>query len=199
MEPDPNAPRTERNRDLWSVVNAEFTDADADVRWAETEISWGLFRLPERELGLLGDLDGTRVNIQPKVVDAGHHQRRLLRLTGLDVEENQARRLLNDLDSFRAATDQQAEDEEIVAHEWVQQVFEAVVRAVPRELRGKLEPAEVFHEVLEHRWYVSEQQRRDVPLTEAVASYLTTVLPTKPDEAAVLGVDTLEMPVVFDD
>ena len=40
--------------------------------------------------------------IQPKVVDAGHHSRRLLRLTGLDVQENQARRLLNDLDSYRA-------------------------------------------------------------------------------------------------
>ncbi|WP_324251281.1 DUF4032 domain-containing protein, partial [Nocardioides sp. Leaf374] len=27
----------------------------------------------------------------------------------------------------------------------------------PREARGKLEPAEVFHEILEHRWYLSEQ------------------------------------------
>ena len=44
------------------------------------------------------------VQLQPKVVDAGHHSRRLLRLTGLDVQENQARRLLNDLDPFRAET-----------------------------------------------------------------------------------------------
>ncbi len=49
---------------------------------------------------------GTTVRIQPKVVDAGHHSRRLLRLTGLDVEENQARRLLNDLDSYRATARQ---------------------------------------------------------------------------------------------
>ncbi|MFC7719655.1 DUF4032 domain-containing protein [Nonomuraea recticatena] len=44
-----------------------------------------------------------RLIVRPKVVDAGHHQRRLLRLTGLDTEENQARRLLNDLDGFRVA------------------------------------------------------------------------------------------------
>ena len=31
------------------------------------------------------DADGSTVRIQPKVVDAGHHSRRLLRLTGLDV------------------------------------------------------------------------------------------------------------------
>ena len=54
------------------------------------------------EIDIITDWDGSQVRIQPKVVDAGHHSRRLLRLTGLDVEENQARRLLNDLDSFAA-------------------------------------------------------------------------------------------------
>ncbi len=148
------------------------------------------------ELILTTDIDGTTVSIQPKVVDAGHHSRRLLRLTGLDVEENQARRLLNDLDTFQAENGRQADDEESVAHEWVQECFEPVVRTVPRQLRGKLEPAEIFHEVLEHRWYLSERNGRDVGLLDAAHSYVETVLPAKPDEAAILGVDTHEMPVV---
>ena len=46
--------------------------------------------------------------------------------------------------------------------DWLAEVFEPVVRAVPRDLRGKLEPAEVFHEVLEHRWFLSEQAGHDV-------------------------------------
>ena len=78
-------------------------------------------------------------------------------------------------------------------------VFEPIVRAIPRDLSGKLEPAEVDHEVLEHRWYMSEQQGRDVGLMEAVQSYINDVLVNKPDEAAILGVDTQEMPVVFDE
>ena len=111
------------------------------------------------------DIDGTTIQIQPKVVDAGHHSRRLLRLTGLDVEENQARRLLNDLDAFRAATDRQSEDEEIVAARVARQRLRAGRSArVPRDLAGKLEPAELFHEVLEHRWYLSERARHDVPI-----------------------------------
>jgi hypothetical protein len=150
------------------------------------------------ELTISTDVDGTSVSIQPKVVDSGHHCRRLLRLTGLDVEENQARRLLNDLDSYRAATGQQAEDEEIVAHEWVQRCFEPVVRAVPRELRAKLEPAEIFHEVLEHRWYLSEHAGQDIGLHEALYRYIRGVLPTKRDEASIVGVDTQEIPVVAD-
>lgn len=139
------------------------------------------------ELTVVTDLDGQRVYLQPKVVDAGHHSRRLLRLTGLDVEENQARRLLNDLDTYRAATDCQGEDEEIVAHRWLTEVFEPVVRAIPPALRGKLEPAQVFHEVLDHRWYLSERAGRDVGLASAVDSYIRSVLVAKPDEAAVLG------------
>jgi len=139
------------------------------------------------------------VSIEPKVVDAGHHSRRLLRLTGIDAGENQARRLLNDLDTYRAASGRQADDEEFVAHDWVQECFEPVVRGVPRDLRGKLEPAEIYHEVLEHRWYLSEQRGKDVGLTEALQNYVAGVLVNKPDEAAVLGVDTQEMPVVADD
>lgn len=136
------------------------------------------------------------MSIQPKVVDAGHHSRRLLRLTGIDAQENQARRLLNDLDRYGAESDQQNEDEEIVAHEWVSGVFEPVVRAVPRDLRRKLEPAEVFHEVLEHRWFMSEQQRRDVPLLEAVGAYVAGVLVHRRDEAAFLGQDTSPLEAV---
>jgi hypothetical protein len=127
-----------------------------------------------------------RLIVRPKVVDAGHHQRRLLRLTGLDVEENQARRLLNDLDSFRVAKGLRHEDEAIVAHRWLAEVFQPTVNAVPPELRRKLEPAQLFHEVLDHRWFMSEKEGKDVGLRRAVESYLEKVLVHKPDEQAII-------------
>ena len=141
------------------------------------------------------DGDGTHIRIEPKVVDAGHHSRRLMHLTGLDVEENQARRLLNDLDSYRAALDRQGDDEELVAHDWLTRVYEPITRSVPRELRAKLEPAELFHELLEHRWYLSERAGHDTSLEDTVADYVSTVLPGRPDEVAVVGVDTEEIPI----
>ena len=148
------------------------------------------------ELAMSTDIDGTTLRIQPKVVDAGHHSRRLLRLTGLDVEENQARRLLNDLDAYRAALDVQGEDEAITATRWLNEIFLPITRAIPADLRGKLEPAELFHELLEHRWYLSERNGHDVPIGQAMADYILTILPTKPVEETVVGVDTVEMPVV---
>lgn len=163
------------------------------------------------EVNLTAEDGGSRVVLTPKVVDAGHHTRRLLRLTGLDVQENQARRLLNDIDTYRAVLGAPEEDEEIIAHRWLDEVFEPLVRAVPRDLRRKLEPAEVFHEVLEHRWYLSEAAGSDIGLGTAIRSYIDNVLAHKPDEKAVLGrrigrpssgytshedVDTAELPPI---
>jgi hypothetical protein len=111
--------------------------------------------------------------------------RRLLRLTGLDAQENQARRLLNDMDSFRADNNPDM-DEEYSAHLWVSQIFEPIVRSIPRDLSGKLEPAEAVHEVLEHRWYMSEKQERHIPLAEAVQSYIDSILRHRRDEAAIM-------------
>ena len=189
----------DRYHSLW----LELTERESFDRGDRWRVDARIRRLNELgfdvdELAITTDIDGTSVVIQPKVVDAGHHSRRLLRLTGLDVEENQARRLLNDLDSYRAATDRQGEDEEIVAHDWLARVFQPVVRSVPRDLGGKLDPAEIFHEVLEHRWYLAEQAGRDVALTDALRDYLENVLPLKPDEVAILGIDTQELPVIAD-
>ncbi|MCS4277535.1 DUF4032 domain-containing protein [Mycetocola lacteus] len=149
------------------------------------------------ELAIKTAEGGTTVRIQPKVVDAGHHQRRLLRLTGLDTGENQARRLLNDLDSYIAANGKQDMDEEVVAHEWLIRVFEPVVKAIPRELKGKLEPAEVFHQLLEHRYRLSEARDADVPLAEALSSYINDVLRHRRDEATVIAPPTeaLDLPL----
>jgi DNA-binding transcriptional LysR family regulator len=111
----------------------------------------------------------------------------LLRLTGLDVEEYQARRLLNDLDTFRAQLAVPADEEDVIAHRWMTERFEWVTAQVPRHLRGKLEPAQVFHEVLEHQWFMSERASRDVGLKVATDDYVEKVLAAKPDEASVLG------------
>jgi hypothetical protein len=130
---------------------------------------------------------GDNVRVFPKVVDAGHHSRRLIRLTGLDVGENQARRLLNDLDSYRIKLGYAIEDEELAAHRWVSDRFELVRESIPSEMRGRLEPAEIFHEVLEHRWFLSEASGHSVPFAEVVHDYMSNVLTRKPEEKAVLG------------
>jgi hypothetical protein len=178
-------------RELWGELTGT-EEFDASERW---RINQRVERLNDlgfdiEELSIRTDETGTQVRLQPKVVDAGHHQRRLLRLTGLDAGENQARRLLNDLDSFVATSGRPSSDEEELAHEWAARVFEPVIRSIPKELKGRLEPAEVFHQLLEHRWYLSQAQERDVPLAEALSSYIDEVLRHRRDEQTVFGPPT---------
>ncbi|MBW4041375.1 MAG: DUF4032 domain-containing protein [Acidobacteria bacterium] len=174
-------------RMLWNELMGRESFASSE-RWRINERVDRLNKLgfDIEELSIRTGQGGNEVVIQPKVVDAGHHTRRLLRLTGLDAEENQARRLLNDLDQWRHAFGRAQMDEEMAAHEWVAGVFEPVIRSIPRDLRGKLEPAEVFHQVLEHRWFMSQRQNRDVPLAEALNSYVEDILRHRRDEAALL-------------
>ncbi len=124
------------------------------------------------ELEMTTTDDEARVNVRPRVVDAGYASRKLLRLTGLDVQENQARRLLNDLDAYRASTWRQGEELEVVATDWMREVFEPTVRMIPAEYRSEIEPAQFFHEVLTHRWYMAEQAGHDVSMSVAVRSYI---------------------------
>jgi hypothetical protein len=180
-------------RELWS----ELTRAqviDASERW---KINARVKRLNElgfdiEELSINTTAAGAKVRIQPKVVDAGHHGRRLLRLTGLDVEENQARRLLNDLDQYKVEHKRLGIDEEVLAHEWLSHSFEPVILAIPKELTGKLEQAEIYHQVLEHRWYMSEERDRDVPMAEAVQHYVTHVLSKHRDEESLIMPNTTD-------
>ena len=177
--------------ELWKSLTSEEI-FETNERW---KISRRVQQLNELgfdigELTIVSEEDGNRVRIQPKVVDAGHHARRLLQLTGLDAEENQARRLLNSIDEYKLKHTRPGADEEVLAHEWMSKVYEPVVNAIPLELRGKLELAEIFHQVLEHRWYKAENEQRGIPLLEAVQSYVTNVLAFRRDEEAYLAPTT---------
>lgn len=190
---------------LWALLTKPVTFSVGDRR----ELDGHLRRLNEQgfdvaELQIRDSEGGSQVTIQPKVVEAGHHSRQLMRLTGLDVQENQARRLLNDIDGYRAAHWEELagrgkDSTQIAAARWLADVFEPTVAEVPTELTGKLEPAELFHEILEHRWFLSERRGHDVGIPAAAADYVAEVLAGRPDEVTVLPAQTVEEALADDD
>ncbi|MFT0761614.1 DUF4032 domain-containing protein [Actinomyces sp. F1_1611] len=182
----------ERYEALWSELTAPEL-IESDQRWkVERRIErLNALGFSLGELTMSSDPGSQRLTIQPKVVDAGHYHRRIMRLTGLDVGEEQARRLLDDLDTYRAVHQLSNVPEEIVAHQWLREAFEPVIAAIPTNLTGKLEPAQVYHEYLEHRWFMAEQRQQDVPQEEAIASYIENVLSKKEDELLFLDSELL--------
>ncbi|MGH3498351.1 MAG: DUF4032 domain-containing protein [Nocardioidaceae bacterium] len=167
-----------RYNDLWQMLTGA-EEFDVDQMW---RIERRIQRLNDLgfdvdELDIVTDLGGCTVRIQPKVVEAGHHARRLQGLTGLDVEEEQARRLLNDLDAFTATLGLQGDDPMVVAHRWLTNVYEPMQATIPAYARATVEPQEFFHDVLTHRWFLSERAGKEVDLLEAARDYVGSIMP----------------------
>jgi hypothetical protein len=173
---------------LWDEVTREEVIKPEEQRYRIADRLQRLnelgFAVDEVELISIPD-GGVKLRIKTRVAETGQHRREFFRLTGLEVGEQQARRLLNDLRSFRAWLEQRAGrsvPETVAGHRWVSEVYQPIVDSVPPDLIGRLAPAEIFHEILEHRWFLSERAGRDVGTTAAARSYFETVLPRTPRE-----------------
>jgi tRNA A-37 threonylcarbamoyl transferase component Bud32 len=189
---------------LW----AELTGVDEFNAMETFRVDQRLRRLHElgfdaSELELVSTSGGTRLRLVPRVVEHGFHQQRLKTLTGLQAEENQARRLLNDISRYGAVIETRTGKkitESMAAARWLDDRFEPTIAAIPHDLVDKLEPAELYHQVLEHRWFISERAGGDVGMKETVESYVRDVLRTAPAEQLVVTADDLpvtqELPVL---
>ena len=178
-----------RYKRLWDELTREEILHPDDQRY---RIARRLRRLNDLgfdadEVELLSSPEGTRLRVRTKVAESGQQSRELFRETGIAADENQARRLRNDIASFRGYLEQKARhpvSETVAAHRWLEEVYDPVVAAIPDGLRGRLSPPEIFHEILEHRWYLSEAAGADVGTTAAAQSYFATVLPAVPQPLA---------------
>ncbi len=179
-----------RYDELWAELTGT-DEVDGDELW---RVRARIRRLNDlgfdtAEIELIERDGSNRVAFRPRVVEEGHHKRELLRLTGIDAEENQARRLLAALHSYGAwLAREEGRDipDAIAAYRWLTERYEPTVAAVPDDLRGRLVDAEVYHQVLDHLWFLSEAADADVGIETAVRHYIESILPELPEERVVL-------------
>jgi hypothetical protein len=184
-----------RYEELWNELT-RVDEFDLDERW---KIEQRVRRINElgfdvQELSI--SRDDRKLSIKPVLIDEGHHSRDLRNRTGLDVQENQARRLLADIDQHRAwleRREQQSIPRAVATARWLAEVYQPTIDAIPDDLRSHLEPAEVFHQLLEHRYLMAEQRGAEVRTKEALEDYLAAVLALTPAEQQ-LHFDTGSIP-----
>lgn len=178
----------ERLRERYAVLWRELTEAQV----FSTDEMWHIEQRIERlnELGFdVDELDvetddtGRTVRLQPRVVELGHHQRELRSLTGLEVQDAQAQRILNDIAAYRRTRGLGEQPREVAAQRWMREIYEPIIAMRPPEASQKMTPAQMFHEILEHRWFLSEAAGDSVKLLDAAASYFEHVIAHRPDEA----------------
>ncbi|MEJ3657877.1 DUF4032 domain-containing protein [Actinomycetes bacterium KLBMP 9759] len=176
---------------LWDELTREelFRPDEQRYRVAERIDRLNELGFDVDEIELVTTEEGTRLRVHTQVAQTGRHRNQLFALTGLQTTENQARRLLNDVRSFRAYLEQKegrAVPEIVAAHRWRSEVYDDALAKVPESLTDRLAPAEMFHEILEHRWFLSELAGKDVGTTAATKSYVDKILPAAPKTLTVL-------------
>ncbi len=173
-----------RYRRLWALLK-EPQILDPGDRHAVERAMRNLqdlgFAVEEVEIAL----DGKKgiLKFSPKLVAAGYHTGRLKNLLGIDAEEFQAKRLLASFDRFRGRQKPPRPEHE-AARIWLTDVYQHVANLIPDELRGRVEPVQMFHEILEHRWYLGEKNGVDLGLDNAAQDYVAHVLPGRTDSGA---------------
>jgi hypothetical protein len=137
------------------------------------------------ELEVTTNEDDVTVSFIPRVVEHGYNAERLANLTGLTAGDNQARRMLQDIKSYGAwlqRTSDRPVPLNVAAVRWMDRVFEPVMAAIPEEMFDRLEAAEIFHQLLEHRWFRSEQTGEQERIVDIIDEYVADVLAPAPDE-----------------
>lgn len=175
-----------RYRRLWTALK-EPQKLDPSDRHAVERAMRALHDLGFTVEEVSVSLDGENKSLifQPKLVAAGYHQARLLELMGLETEELQAKRLLASFDRYRSRMEEPRPPVNQSALKWLNEVFRPTLAQVPQELIGRVEPAQMFHEILEHRWYLSEKAGGDVGLDNATKSYISEILPFRSDSGRI--------------
>jgi hypothetical protein len=138
------------------------------------------------ELGYTADLDVDPsaeeggVRLRMSVTTRRFHARELERRTRIRALEGQARLLLNDLNEYAAWlewSEARKLDPGEPEERWLREVYRPTLARISRAVGPSRDLIQAYCDVLEQKWYLSEQAGQDIGLAAAIDSYLAIGAP----------------------
>lgn len=161
-----------RYDNLWNEVSrVELLRPDERYRITERVRALNKlgFSVGEVALAKSGDLD--RLELRVQVTDRSFNRRLLHALTGLEVQEQQALQMINEIQELRAELGHQQNRSlslGATAYAWLEERYHPAIKTLTA-LGTEVEPPELYCQLLEHKWYASEAARRDIGFEAALA------------------------------
>ena len=171
-----------RYEGLWGEVNQELI-VGVEERWRIQERIRALNALgfSVREINLIATGDRDKLAMRTLVTDRDYHRHRLQDLTGLVAQERQAEMILNEIEELRAASSRSLNrsiPSSVAAFHWLTEQWEPTMLRLEDRLHTEADATELYCQVLEHKWFMSESAKADIGLASALDSYLAKVKPT---------------------
>lgn len=136
------------------------------------------FTVGEVKLEATGD--GSRLRMRTIVTDRDYHRNLLHALTGLNAEDRQAALMVNEVQELRATmqrTEKRSVPLSVAAYRWLTERYQPAAKRLAPLVDRRGEPAELYCQMLEHKWYLSERAKRDVGVEVALEDYLRRFKP----------------------
>ncbi|MBN1959888.1 MAG: DUF4032 domain-containing protein [Deltaproteobacteria bacterium] len=161
---------------LWNEINREVL-MTPDESWRIHDRIRALnalgFSVGEVELEATGD--GSRLRMRTIVTDRDYYRHLLHNLTGLVAEDRQAEVMVNEIHELRATlirTEGRNIPLSIAGYRWLNERYKPTAQHLAPLVGKRGMPAELYCQLLEHKWFLSERAGSDVGLEAATSDYL---------------------------
>lgn len=170
----------ERYRRLWEEITREqVIHPDEHYRVQERIRALNALGFSVREVEIHNSNQGGLLRLRFFITDRSFHRDQLLGLTGIAAEEMQARQIMNEVNEIRAflsQTNNRSIPLSVAAYHWLEHYYQPVLNQLNALLQRKgndtnADPVELYCQVLENKWFLSEQARHDVGHQVAAEDY----------------------------
>ncbi|MEW5868669.1 MAG: DUF4032 domain-containing protein [Chloroflexota bacterium] len=165
-----------RYQSLWEEITREdIINTEERYRIQERIRALNALGFSVGDVALQVTEHGEQLRLRVVVSDRNFHRDQLSNLTGLDVEEMQARLMMNEIQELRATLARlhdQSTSLSVAAFHWLEQVYKPVAEQLQPLTDEQTSVAELYCQMLEHKWYLSERAQQDVGHQAATEDYI---------------------------
>ncbi len=172
----------QRYRELWEEITREAVfHQDELYRVQERIRALNSLGFSVKDIELKNEDHGNILKLRIFVSDRNFHRNQLMEITGLFAEERQAQQIINEIYELKANFAQSGNPNislEAVAYHWLGHVYKPVIEQLrpilddPAHPKYNADPIELYCQILEHKWYLSERAHHDVGHHAAVEDFI---------------------------
>jgi tRNA A-37 threonylcarbamoyl transferase component Bud32 len=165
-----------RYQDLWEEITREVIISQGEhYRIQERINALNALGFSVGEVKLQTTEGGGRIRLRVMVTDRNFHRDQFYGLTGLEAEEMQAQKMMNEIQEIKATLEYQNNRStplSVAAYQWMEHVYQPTIQILRPLVNQYNAPAELYCQVLEHKWFLSERTQHDVGHHIAAKDYL---------------------------
>ncbi len=172
----------QRYRQLWEEITREDVFTQNELYKVDERIrALNILGFSVKDIELKNENHGNILKLRIFVSDRNFHRNQLMEITGLYAEERQAQQIINEINELKANFTHSGNPNismDAVAYHWLEHVYRPVIEQLKPLINHldrpetNTDPIELYCQILEHKWYLSERVQHDVGHQAAVEDFI---------------------------